>query len=518
MASRDLRRAQQKKGESVADAIEKRHSMHPLVYVGTVVVLVVIVFAFVLAGPGGPMSRGGSSGGPGNIIFGTYEGRPITYYQGSYFAKELQRFADQIRNTQGQQGRVANQMAWYQAFFSTAEHVAILMLAEQAGLNVSEDAVDAAELRYPAYLDANGKFSETRYTTTAASEREATRKLIREDQITNRLLTDIYYGVKASPQETEFVKGMAVAERSFTFVSWPFTSFPAEEIRTYAEANKARFLHIKLSRILVKTSESQAADIRKKILDKTSTFDELAKTYSKDAYADKGGDMGWRYAYDVEADFDAKETAQKVLTLRAGELSDVLKATTGWMIYRCDAEAVAPDFANATVLDDVKTYLNRYEKGKVEDYFNAKASQLAARAAAVGFDKAAREAGLKVVPTELFPVNLGNVFSFAPVRAAPDSETPPGLAASEDFFVRAFSLAKDAVSAPVVLDDRILVLKVKEEKQLPEAMAAQLGGFVSYMANQSVQGDLGTGLMTPERLKDNFAEVYSQIAPNDTRQ
>jgi peptidyl-prolyl cis-trans isomerase D len=518
MASRDLRRAQQKKGESVADAIEKKHSMHPLVYVGTVVVLVVIVFAFVLAGPGGPMSRGGASGGPGNFTFGTYDGRPITYYQGSYFAQELQRFANQIRNNQGQQGRIATQMAWYQAFFSTAEHVAILLQAEKAGMTVSEDAVDSAELRYPGYLDENGKFSETRYTTTPASERESTRKLIREEQITNRLLTDIYYGVKASTQETDFVKSMAVAERSFSFVSWPFSSFPAQEIRGYAEANKARFLHMKLSRIMVKASESQAADIRKKILDKTSTFEELAKTYSKDEYADKGGDMGWRYAYDVEADFDAKETAQKVLTLRAGELSDVLKTTTGWVVYRCDAEAVSPDFANATVLDDVKSYLNRYEKGKIEDYFNAKAAQLAARAAAAGFDKAAQEAGLKVVPTELFPINLGNVFSFAPVRAAPDSETPPGLASSEDFFVRGFSLAKDAVSAPVVLDDRILVLKVKEEKQLPEAMAAQLGGFAAYMANQSVQNDLGTGLMTPERLKDNFAEVFSQIMPSDSRQ
>ena len=518
MPSRDFRRAQKKKVESVSETIEKRHTTHPFLYGFSIVVLVVIVVTFVLAGPGGPMGRGGQ-GGNGNIVFGTYEGKDISYYQGSYIAQERDRLANQMRNDTSQNQRAAAQMVWYQAFINTAEHVAILMQAERAGVAVSEDAVDKALLNYPGYMDDNGRFSEARYAAAAASERDATRKLTRESLLTNVLAYDIINGVKVGSAETGFVKAMASAERSFTFVSWPFSSFPNDEVRAYAEANKARFLHIKLSRILIKAGDSQANEIRKKILDKTSTFEELAKTYSKDEYADKGGDMGWRYAYDVEADFAAKETAQKVLTLKAGELSEVLKGTFGSLIYRCDADAVAPDFTSTTVLDDVKGYLNRYEKGKIEDYFNGQAAKLAARAAAVGFDKAAKEAGLKVVPTELFPVNLGNLFSFAPVRAAPDSETPPNIAYNEDFFVRAFSVAKDQVSAPVVLDDRILVLKLKEEKQLPESTASLLGSWISYIANQSVQTDLGASLMTPDKLKDNFAAVFNQyVMPSSTRQ
>jgi peptidyl-prolyl cis-trans isomerase D len=518
MPSRDFRRAQNKKTDSVADAIQKKHSMHPLVYIGTVVTLVIIVFAFVLVGPGGPLGRGGA-GGPGNIVFGTYEGHDIAYYQGSYFAQERDRLANQMRNQGQQDTRAAAQMVWYQAFISTAEHVAILLQAEKAGVNVSEDAVDKALLNYPGYMDDSGRFSETRYAATAAADREATRKLTRESLLTNIFASDIVTGVKIGSQEVDFVKSMAGSERSFTFISWPFSSFPNDAVRAYAEANKARFLHIKLSRILIKSGESQAKEIHKKILDKTSTFEELAKTYSKDEFADKGGDMGWRYAYDVEADFDAKETAEKVLTLKGGELSEVLKGTFGWLIYRCDSEAIAPDFNSTTVLDDVKSYLNRYEKGKVEDYFNGKATQLAARAAVVGFDKAAAEAGLKVASTELFPVNLGNVFSFAPLRANPDTETPPNAAYNEDFFVKAFSLARDKVSAPVVLDDRILVMKVKEEKQLPEATANLLGSWIGYIANQSVQADLAAALMTPDRLKDNFSTVFDQyVMPASRRQ
>jgi parvulin-like peptidyl-prolyl isomerase len=290
-------------------------------------------------------------------------------------------------------------------------------------------------------------------------------------------------------------------------------------VRKFGEANRSRFVKVKVSRIMVKSGEQQANQIRRKVLDKTSTFDELAKTYSKDAYADKGGDMGWRYAYDLEADFEVKETAQKVLTLKTGELTDVLKGTFGWMIYRCDSEAVEADFSNSAVLDEVRTYISTYEKGKIEDYYSERAGQLSRRAAETGLDAAAREMKLTVATTQPFPVNLSNVFSFAPLRAVPDTATPTNAQYSEDFFFRAFSLGKDQVSAPIVLDDQVLVLKLKSEQDLQESTVNLLGSWVAYAANQTLQSDLGAALMTPEKLKDNFAEAFSQyIMPASTRQ
>jgi peptidyl-prolyl cis-trans isomerase D len=518
MASRELRRARQKKGETVSDTIEKRHESHPFLYGFSVVVLVVIIVTFVLAGPGGPMSRGIAGGS--NIVFGSYMGKDITYYPGSYFAQERDRIANQYRNNSANQNTVAMaQAVWYQAFINTAEHIAILTQAEQGGIQVSEDAVDKALLNYPAYLDDNGKFSESRYAATSASEKADTRRLMREGLETNIFATDIQTGVKTGSKEAVFIKGMAKPERSFAFVSWQFAGFPVEEVRKYGEANKSRFVKIKASRILVKSGESQANEIRKKILDKTSTFEELAKTYSKDEYADKGGDMGWRYAYDVQADFEAKDTAQKVFALKAGELSDVLKSTFGWIIYRCDSEALDADFTNATVLDDVKNYITKYEKGKIEDYFNEKAGQLSRRAAEVGFDRAARDMGLKIVPTEFFPVNLSNVFSFAPVKANPDSDTPTSASYNEDFFVRAFSLGKDQVSPPVLLDNQVLVLKLTAERQLPDTTVNLLDSWISYVASQSVQTDLSQVLMTPDKLTDNFSETFDRyVMPTNAKQ
>ena len=519
MASRELRRAKQRKADSVSETIEKRHESHPLLYGFSIVVLVVIVVTFVLAGPGGPMSRGGGAGGAGTIVFGSYMGRDIAYYQGGYFAQERDRIANQMRGNTSQNTLAAAQSVWYQAFISTAEHIAILTQADQAGVRISDDAVDKALLAYPAYLDDNGRFSESRYMATSTSDRASTRRLTRESLESNVFVTDIINGVKSGAKESEFIKNMVKPERSFSFVAWPFSSFPAEEVRKYGEANKSRFVKIKVSRIMIKAGESQAQEIRKKIVDKISTFEELAKTYSKDGFADKGGDMGWRYAYDLEADFETKDVAQKVLTLKSGELSDVLKGTFGWMIYRCDTEATEPDFSNPSTLDDVKGYLTKYEKGKIEDYYNERAAQLSRRSAEVGFDQAAREAGQKTVSTEAFPLNLGNVFSFAPLRAIPDTATPQNAVYSEDFFFRAFSLGKDQVSAPIVLDDQVIVLKLAGEKQLPDTTVNLLDSWVNYAASQSVQADLAQVLMTPDKLKDNFASAFSQyVMPPSAKQ
>ena len=510
MPSREFRRAQAKKGEAVSDTIEKRHESHPFIYGFSIVVLVVIVVTFVLAGPGGPLARGGVGGG-GSIVFGTYEGHDVAYYPGGYFAQQRDRLASQIRqNSQQQNTDAMVQAVWYQAYQQTAMHVALLTLGEKAGLRVSDDAVDKALISYPGYLDENGKFSEDRYQKASAQDKAATRKLYRESLLTSQIATDLLTGVKTGSKESSFIVSMVKPERSFEFVSFPFSSFPQAEVQKYGEANKSRFRKIKVSRILIKSSEAEASQIRKKIADKVSSFEELAKTYSKDASADNGGDMGWRYAYDLQADFDNKDTVNQIFALKTGELSDVLKGTYGWLIYRCDAAPTDPDFSNPSVLDDVKAYLTKYEKGKIEDYFTEQATQFSRRSSETGFEKAASQAKLKVVRTDYFPVNLQNAFSFAPLQAVPETDTPSTAVYSDDFFYRAFTLGKDQTSAPVALDDQVLVLKLLGERQLPDTTTGLLGSWIDYVAGQSAQTDLTVQLMAPGKLNDNFEQVFSQ--------
>jgi peptidyl-prolyl cis-trans isomerase D len=505
MASRDIRRAKARQGGTVSESIEHRRRMHPVTYALVVLVTVFSVIAFILL----PMY--GRSARTGQIVFGTWDGHDIAYASGNYFARMQQAYARQAQESQST-ATVESQLysIWYQAFQSTAWHVAALNQARRAGLEISQDALDRDLLTYSGYLDENGKFSETLYNETPLSERVTTREQRNEELLTNLYFNDVSIGMRTGSHEQAFVAAMAATERKFSFVAWKFDTFPDEEVRKYGEANAAKFRKAKLSRITV-TSEAEAKQIRDRLADSTASFTELAKTHSKDSYASAGGDMGWQFAYALEPDFEAKTNVDEVLALKAGEASDPLKGPFGWAIYRCDSEAVAPDLADPAVLGEVRTYLTRYEKGRIEDWFVERAGKFARRAAETSFTAAAHEAGVTVAETTYFPINLSNTFPLAPLQAVPEDATPYSAAYSEDFFYRAFSLAKDqASSQPIVLDDQVVALKVAGEQQMSAENAQLMDRVLAYLASQSLNADLQQELMNDTRLKSSFDETFTR--------
>jgi len=495
---------QAKKGETVADSIEKKHESHPVLYGFSIVVLIIIVVTFI----GSPVA--GKLQTMGSVVFGSYDGKDISYYPGNFLDQQKNYIAEQVRRSGDTETTAAQvRYIWQQAFDQTVLHVSTLMQADRSGMQISDDLLDKKLVSYSAYLDENGKFSEDRYNKVSLTDRIATRKLMREQMKTTQFYTDIG-SQHASDAESNGYKAMARAERSFSFVAFPFTEYPVEEISKYASANTAKFRKVKLSRIFVKSGEKEAGEISKKLSEKTSSFEELAKTHSKDAYADRGGDMGWRYAYDLEADFDAdkKDLADGLFQLKAGEYSKVLKGSYGWMIVRCDAEPVQPDFSDAATLDVVRSYLLRYERGKVEDYFNEKAGKFSRIANETSFDKAVKDGKLTACSTGWFPMNLAGVIRYKTITTIPDTVSLSSAQYSEEFFQRAFSLSKDQTSAPVVLDDQIVVLKLAGERQAPADQDAAIDYYYRDFVNQAIQADLQNELNNPKKLKNNFDAVF----------
>ncbi len=514
MPSRDIRRLRARKEGSVAETLEKRHEMHPALYIFSVVILVVIVVTFVGSPVAGRLSNYSS------IPFGYYDGREIAYAPGNYFAQQYEAIQrqNQSSGTNQQQTEADIYSALYQAFQATAVHVAVLEQAGQAGMVISEKALDKALTRYPAYLDDTGNFSEQLYNQTSVADRATTRKLERENMIASQYYTDVATEVKTSPQELAFVTAMGADERKFQFVSWLFTAFPDSEVGSYGEANRSKFVKEKVSVITITSSERDAQEIRKKLTDTPTRFAELAKSLSKDSYASAGGDMGLRYEWELEQELEQKDQAGTILALKAGEVSPVLKGATGWTIWRCDAEAVQPDFADAATLTAVRSYLDRYEKGKVEDWFVAQGQKFARRAAEVGFDAAAREEKLAVDTTSFFPINLQGVFALSPLTATPESATPYSASYSEDFFHRAFSLGRDqASSQPIVLDDQVLVLHLSAEQKMPAQNESVMPQLLASIANQSLQYDLQQQLLGGNHLKSEFDAGYAKLVPSSQR-
>lgn len=504
MASRDIRRARAKQGETVSESMEKRHHLHPVTYVLVIIVTVFAVIAFILL----PMGSG-TMGTGRHVVFGTWDGHEIAWYAGSYFEQQREAYARQAQASDST-ASVESQLygVFFQAFQATAWHVAALTQVKRAGVEISQDALDEDLLTYSGYLDENGTFSETLYNETSQKDRTTIRRQRGDELLASRYFADLSTGVRTGSREKAFVAAMAATERKFSFVKWDFSAFPDEEVARYGTANAAKFRKAKLARITV-ASEREAKQLRARLADSTTSFADLAKAHSEDSYASSGGDMGWQYAYALEPDLEDKAQVDEVLALKAGEVGEAMKGPFGWVIYRCDTEAVDADLSDAAVLADVRSYLTSYEKGRIEDWFTERAGKFARRAAEAGFAAAAREAGVSVADTGWFPINLSNTFLLSPVSAVPEDATPYSAAYSEDFFYRAFSLSKDqASSQPIVLDDQVVVLKLVDEQPISADNAAMMDQVLSYLVNQSLQSDVEQELMNDERLKSDFDDTF----------
>ena len=65
----------------------------------------------------------------------------------------------------------------------------------------------------------------------------------------------------------------------------------------------------------------------------------------------------------------------------------------------------------------------------------------------------------------------------------------------------------------------MLLLKLKSEQEMPASSAAIMSAWLSYSANQSLQSDLGSTLMAPDKLKDDFISAFSQyVMPVNAKQ
>lgn len=92
----------------------------------------------------------------------------------------------------------------------------------------------------------------------------------------------------------------------------------------------ARHILIKINQVVT------AADARRKLLDlkqrienKSATFEELAKLYSNDGSAAKGGDLGWLYPGDTVPEFERAMDA-----LPVGQVSDPVESQFGFHLIQ----------------------------------------------------------------------------------------------------------------------------------------------------------------------------------------
>lgn len=477
-----------------------KFKQNPFIFIGTLVILFLTIVAFVLVPAISP-----STGGAGKMSFGSYDGKPIDFVPGNYFADQRDYYNEQFRTSgQNQNIQTVAFQVWRAAFESTVVRTAALDEVAKAGFKTPEVLVDRKMAEYPAFQE-NGTFSAAKYKTMSDSDRMALRSRMREDIAADRYLSDLN-GLRISTQEIEFIKKMASPERTFDFVSIPVLSYPDDEVASFMTTNPDLFKTMKLSRITLASSEADAKKVLESVQKGTLSFEDAARTHSSDNAADKGGDIGTKAAWELKSEIPEDTQRQSVLDLATGELSSVVKVPAGWAFYRCD-EAALPSKNDAAALSSARGYMLRFERGRMEDWAVAKADAVIADAKTVGFEAAAGTAGLLKKSFGPVPLNYGDIEIFNGLSALQVAELQ-GASRNDAFLKAAFSTTVGSYTAPVVVGDNVIALRVTEERAADDRATAVVDFYYPYLVSQYDQQTIRNTVLESKKLKDNFYEVF----------
>ncbi|MDR0321669.1 MAG: peptidylprolyl isomerase [Treponema sp.] len=488
----------------------KKFKQRPAIYIGSIFILVLVTVTFI----GGDFITGGGFGrGSGDYFtFGYYDNAPISYVAGNVFAQYQQ---NNIMHYQSQgidvNNRYAAQQIWRQSYETAIVHTAILQIMKRSNYSAPEKSVDRAVAQF--HYQNNGRFSRELYNRTPEASRLATWRQTQEELTKTAYFKDLF-ALLVPDAEADFMAAMSSPMRSFDMVSFKVDDYPEMEYLSYAHENASLFGTIHLSKITV-NNEREARKILASVKDGTLTFEDAARAQSQDSYADRGGDMGSRYCYEVDQEITNLPDRQAIYALGRGEISDIISVTDGWVFYRVENELAPAEFEDSSVMDRVRSYIRNYARGRMEDWALDQARAFIDEAKEYGFNDTVRRRYMGKQSFGPLPLNYGGIELFPPslesfTIESLSSEDKKNLSGNEEFWRIAFSTELNTPSEPMVQGSNILVFFPTEEVEVDEetvknTAAMYASTFLNYIAEQSLQ----YYFLQNSRMDDRFREVYS---------
>ncbi len=486
------------------NAVEKKRKQHPMLWVFSVFILVIIVVTFV----GAPiLTRFGQQGG---IVFGFWDGKPIEYRADNYFSRQRDMVADRYQSMfQQSDGNVEWQLfqVWNSAFELTVVHTAIMEQAENSGLRISEEQVDKALTYYPGYQE-NGKFSAAKYRNTSNSEKYSVRNYYKESLLHQQWVGDVF-GTLSSSAEKDFIVGLSSPERNFLFVAWNLDEYPADQVALYGMEKSELFSEGSFSRITLGDDKKAAEAILSQLENESASFEELARSHSTDIYAEKGGEMGYVMRYALQSDIENDEDLEAVFSLGRGETSGLVSTPYGLAIYQSNGPVRAPDFSKEETVQKVRSYMLTNERGIVEDYFIEKASSFSAQAEEGDFSEAASEMGMNVHLTDYFPINYGSVNFMKGIRTLDNVSYLQSVGSNERILKLLFSLEEEKASEPQIVGNNVIVFELMDEREAPESITTMVAENYRSILDNITDAQVRRLFLGSDKLENNFMEMFS---------
>ena len=487
----------------------------PFLYIGSVLIFILAAVAFVFV-----PARVGNSAGIGATVFGKYDGKPIELKPGTEFANAVNNY----QNSFQQQGRSLSDSDYFYiysyAFNAAVQTIAAKAAVAQSGYRPSEMEVSRQLLKLPYFLDENGKYSEKVASLYSNEQKEELRKSVSEQLVQSRFNEDLFgsgaqvggkslFGLKGADEESEFIAKIGERKRSFDVISFDKSKYPDSEVRKFAEENMSLFERFDLSAISF-ADEATAKKVKNQIEKDEIKFEDAVKEeYSEKYYTDNDGKITASHLYQIKGILADENSVDSLRSLAKGSLSEIVRTTDGFTLFRKDGDNAQPDFSDADTLDVAKKYVTANESGRIEEYFIQAAKNASAMALADGFEELdlASVDGAEKMTTSPFPLNYGN----ATVAATIPTEAKPlaSGASSEKFWETAFSLKAGAFSEPLVLGNYVVALKLhseETEKADQSKLDAIRGDIQSYDQNAAY-----TALIDGDKVENNVWNAYANL-------
>lgn len=515
-----------------------------VLWVGSVLILILSVFCFIFFGASESVTA--IFGGGYSAVYGKYGKTPIKEGQGTEFSSNI----NYIKNYYESMGLNLNDYLYLdiynQAFNLTARSIAYETAVKESGYAPSEKAVIRALL--PRYQDENGNFDVK--TFNADTQKDAAKAYFAKSLLNDRIIEDYFgsnkkigknklFGLKSSSKENEFLGSIGANKKSFDLVAFDKSQYPQKEIVKFGEENKNIFAKYDLSVLTFKTQD-EASKYLGQIQKNEITFEDAGKEYSEKNYRNPDGKFNSPYFYQIKAALANDADAEKIILLEKDALSEVIQTKVGYSVFRKDGDVVEADFSNEEIINAAKNYITSNESGRIEDYFTAVAKDFATNATTNGFDEAIaaynadkvpettevvteetenaeeetkeeeNSSILKKVEVPAFALNYGNLEIAGALSN--DVKELSGANLNENFLEKAFALKENEVSEPIVLGNKIIVLK-NTGSQTDAVTDKELEKISTEVANFDQTSATSTILKSPKlvnKVSDTYYNNYMQ--------
>ncbi|MBP5157130.1 MAG: SurA N-terminal domain-containing protein [Treponema sp.] len=480
--------------------------------IGAVIILVISAIVFI---PFGGYEVISALFGKRDVpVFGSYNGKKITYERGSLFTNVTENLAERYKAYGINVDSTSSYYLFTEAFSETVKNLAYIDEVTKAGYSVPDEAVNRMLVNY--FLDESGNYSPKLYNTADKATKKSLRESVTKSLQYNRYRDDLLgssslsmqdsplYGVKASSKEASFFSDMGKEKKSFKYVAFNTEDFPGEEAVKWAnrDNNKEKFIKYDLSAVSME-SESDAKALLKQLKSNEITFEDAVSEKSEKYYTDDDGKVSRAYRYQMEISIPDPANLEKVLGLDSGAMSDVIPTSRGFTIFRKDGMDAAANFSDDETVDVVIGYIKTNEHGYIEDYYIDIAKDFTTQASMASFEDAAENFNVEVKETEPFPLNYGSISLFDSVPS--ENKELANLNTNEDVLQKIFSLKNGETSVPAVLSSNVIVFHCTGITQ--DSSTSDAKDFANKMENINYSCAEQT-LMTSSKVQNNVWNAY----------